>query len=349
MLMRMFSNEFTESDERPTVIATGVAGYIGSHFALACLEAGWRVVGIDDLSLGSRSAVPEGVEFHKCDCSHPAIAELARSEDADVAVHFAALINVQESFARSVDYYETNCIKSLQFFKNVSASGVRGIVFSSTAAVYGEAGTAPVSELASLAPKSPYGRTKLATEWILQDFCNQQKLPRVVLRYFNVAGADGLLRSGPRFGATHLIKSVSEAATGQRKGVVINGDDMATRDGTGVRDYIHVSDLADAHVAAVRHLLNGGASLTLNAGYGTGYTVREVIDAAMPLADRPFDVRVGPRREGDIEYLVADPSALRKHLGWMPRYEDLSHILKSAIDWERKQLAADTLVVGGRS
>jgi UDP-glucose 4-epimerase len=329
---------------RPTVLATGVAGYIGSHFALACLEAGWRVIGVDDLSVGSQTAVPDGVEFYRMDCGDPRIADLIRDTDAKAAVHFAALISVEESFDRPEDYYETNVSKALRFFVHASQAGVGGIVFSSTAAVYGEAGNEPVDEAAPLAPKSPYGRTKLATEWLLGDVAARHEVPHVVLRYFNVAGADPKLRTGPRPGATHLIKIVAEAATGQRDEVVINGDDFSTPDGTAVRDYIHASDLADAHVAAVRHLLEGGDNLTLNVGYGSGYSVREVIDTATELARNAFGVRVGPRRTGDIESLVADPSALRNRLGWTPCRADLSLILQTAIDWEIRQLNDERMI-----
>ncbi|MCB1333248.1 MAG: UDP-glucose 4-epimerase GalE [Roseivivax sp.] len=323
----------------PTVLLTGVAGYIGSHTALAFLDAGWHVIGVDDLSTGSRSAVPEGVEFIEEDCRSAALRNRLAGRKIDAAVHFAALIRVDQSVSQPVEYYEANFCMLGHFLKSAQVLGIPAIVFSSTAAVYGDQGDAAISETAPTLPSSPYGRSKLAAEWMLSDFCKASGMRHVTLRYFNVAGGDGEGRAGPRADATHLIKVVSEAATGQRDLVRINGDDYDTPDGTCVRDYIHVSDLADVHVAAVKHLVNGGKSVTLNCGYGHGFSVREVIERALALSDRPFPVELGERRPGDTVFVVADNAKLLRTLDWRPQHDDLDGILRSAIEWEHVLIA----------
>lgn len=324
-----------KSPERPTVLITGVAGYIGSHTALAFMEAGWRVVGVDNLSIGQRNAVPEGVEFIELDCESKEMAEKLSKDPPLAAVHFAGRIRVDESIALPAQYYDANFCTAGKFFNSAQEAGVQNVVFSSTAAVYGECGTEPISETAAFDPKSPYGRSKLAAEWLLRDISQATSLRHVILRYFNVAGADAGQRAGPRKDATHLIKAVSEAAVGLREALIVNGDDYDTPDGTCVRDFIHVTDLANAHVAAVEYLVKGGTSRTLNCGYGTGFSVREVIERGLSWADTSFKVSIGPRRDGDPASVVADATALREHLGWKPQHNDLDAILKSAIDWER--------------
>ncbi len=325
---------------RPKVMITGVAGYIGSHTALAFLDAGWEVVGVDDLSVGRRSAVPDGVMFHEIDCASPDIVTIATRQSVQAAVHFAGKISVEESVAKPLDYYDANLTKAGKFFRSVTRAGVKGIVFSSTAAVYGDTGLSAVDETTATVPSSPYGRSKLATEWMLQDHCAVSDPSYVILRYFNVAGVDSQLRAGPSTGASHLIKIVAEAATGQRDNVVIYGDDNDTRDGTCVRDYIHVSDLADAHVAAVQYLLDGHDSITLNCGYGLGSSVREVIEYAKRYSPCTFTTSVGPPRAGDLVSVVADSTLLRSKFKWQPKHDDLGKILKSSIDWERAQLGS---------
>jgi UDP-glucose 4-epimerase len=221
------------------------------------------------------------------------------------------------------------------FLQSAHALGIPGVVFSSTAAVYGDQGHTPIPECAPAVPTSPYGHSKLAGEWMLSDFCAASGMRHVTLRYFNVAGGDEQGRAGPRSDATHLIKIVSEAATGQRASVTINGEDYDTPDGTCVRDYIHVSDLADVHVSAAEYLVKGGECVTLNCGYGRGFSVRGVIDRALAIADRPFRVEIGQRRPGDTVFVVADNAKLLQTLDWRPRHDDLDVILRSAIDWER--------------
>lgn len=335
----MISKQHSHQPATPTVLVTGVAGYIGSHFALACQDAGWRVVGIDDLSTGQRKSVPDQVDFFKIDVSDPSVKDIIREKHVDVAVHFAGLIDVEESFVLPSKYYETNFTKAMRFFEHANEAEVRGVVLSSTAAVYGKVDNVPLTEEAQVTPHSPYGRSKLAAEWGLNDLCRNTGMPSVILRYFNVAGADPQLRSGPRAAARHLIKVVSEAVTGQRESVVINGVDYTTHDGSAVRDYVHVTDLVDTHLSAVRHIMSEGRSLTLNVGYGTGSSVKDVIDCALKLYPRTFEVIQGPRRIGDLEYVVADATALSAQFPWNHRWNDLSLILKSAIDWENKRLA----------
>jgi len=327
----------TEPAQR-TVLVTGVAGYIGSHTALAFLDAGWHVVGVDNLSVGHRSAVPDGIDFIEADCQSPDLPSLLAEVPIDAAVHFAGRIRVDESFDHPYEYYDANLFTAGQFFKTASQLGIGAVVFSSTAAVYGDAGSEVISESAPKEPKSPYGHSKLAAEWLLRDYCTAANMRQVILRYFNVAGADRQLRAGPRKDATHLIKAVTEAAVGLREGLIVNGDDYDTPDGTCIRDYIHVSDLAQAHLAAVQYLLDGGESTTLNCGYGHGYSVQEVINHAQELSERPIKVQIGPRRSGDPVSIVADTSEIRSLLSWTPQYDDLNVILKTSLDYEQAVL-----------
>ncbi len=317
----------------PLVLLTGGAGYIGSHTALAFLEAGWRVLIVDNLSTGMSERVPPDAELVVADCADPSMVSLIRDRGVDVAVHFAARVKVNESVSDPGAYYEANSVTALRFFLLAAEAGLARLVFSSTAAVYGTGLDGPVSEQSTVAPESPYGRSKLMSEWMLADLSAASSLHYVILRYFNVAGADPKGRSGPSPDAEHLVKLACEAAIGARPGLVIHGTDYPTPDGTCVRDYIHVSDLADAHVLAARHLLGGGESLLLNYGYGHGASVREVIDRALALARRPFLVSEGPRRAGDPASTVADARLLRYRLGWQPRHDDLESIIRSGMDF----------------
>ena len=323
------------------MLVTGVAGYIGSHFALACIEAGWRMIGIDDLSVGNRSSVPQDVVFHQADIGDPVVGDVARREGAVAAVHFAALISVAESMERPHAHFDTNLGRARRFFDSVTEAGIRSAVFSSTAAVYGDAGgragprKRPTCAGIALRLVQARGRTGAPASR------RARGLDAVILRYFNVAGADPRVRAGPRPGATHLIKVVSEAATCQRDRVVINGEDYPTPDGTAVRAYIHVSDLAEAQVAAVRHLLRGGGSAILNCGYGRGHSVRQVVEAAQRQAPRGFDVAVGGRRPGDVGSIVADARGLRQPFDRRPRHDDLDLILRSAIQWGLQHQSAE--------
>lgn len=319
----------------PSVIVTGAAGYIGSHVTLALLERGWTVTAVDDLSTGHRSAVPAGVEFLEMDCGDPRLAEIMAARRFDVAVHMAARISVDESFADPLGYYATNLCAARGFFESVVRAGVPAVVFSSTAAVYSGSGSRRVRETDPCDPLSPYGRSKLAAEWLLRDVSAAGGPRHVIFRYFNVAGADPAGRAGPRAGSEHLLKRACEAAVGLRSDLVINGADYDTPDGTCVRDYVHVSDIAEAHAAAVDHLVNGGESFTANCGYGRGFSVREVVDVALALADAPFQVRVGERRPGDAESIVADAERIAERLDWRPVHDGLESLVRSGMAWER--------------
>lgn len=319
------------------VLVTGGAGYIGSHAALAFLAKGWSVLVVDDLSTGSRDRIPPDADFIECDCADPSVADLIRDRGIDAAVHFAARVKVDESIADPLGYYAANICTARAFFESAHRAGLGAMVFSSTAAVYGETGDTPVQEDAPTRPESPYGRSKLAAEWILADLCAATSMRHVTLRYFNVAGADPEGRSGPGAGSQHLMKVAAEAAVGLRAGMQIHGSDYPTPDGTCVRDYIHVTDLAEAHVKAVEYLLRGGQSLTANCGYSRGSSVREVIAEALLQADRPFAVTEGPRRAGDTISVVADASLLKSRLDWVPRHDNLSEMLRHGIAWEQQR------------
>lgn len=317
------------------MLVTGGAGYIGSHTALDFLDRGWSVVIVDDLSRGSLSVVPAQAEFIRMDCADPALADVIRSRGIDAVVHFAARIKVDESVADPLGYYGANVCMARSLFESAHRAGVRAMVFSSTAAVYGNAGQGAVREDSPTAPESPYGRSKLAAEWILSDLCAVSAMRHVTLRYFNVAGADAQRRSGPSADSQHLMKIAAEAAAGQRPFMQIHGTDYPTPDGTCIRDYVHVSDLAAAHAAAVSHLLGGGENLLANCGYGHGYSVRAVIAEAQRLAGQPFEVREGPRRPGDPVAIVADAGLARKRLGWTPKHDSIATMLQDGIAWEK--------------
>jgi UDP-glucose 4-epimerase len=260
-----------------------------------------------------------------------------REHDVEAVTHFAAKVVVPDSVADPLGYYQANTAKMLVLLAAVVRAGIKHFVFSSTAAVYGTPDTNPVDEDARLKPESPYGTSKLMSEWILRDTAAAHRLSAVVLRYFNVAGADPGGRAGQSTpDATHLIKVACEAALGKRKGMQIFGTDYATPDGTGIRDYIHVSDLIDAHVAALRHLRKGGENLTLNCGYGRGYSVREVVDTVKRVSGADFPVTLSPRRPGDAEAVVARADRVRAKLGWQPKFDDLTTIVTHALAWERK-------------
>ena len=326
--------------ENPTtmpVLVTGGAGYIGSHAVLALKEKGWPVVVVDNLVTGFRSAVPEDVAFHEVDVGNAAaVADILRRHDIGAIMHFAGSVVVPESVQNPLKYYNNNTANSRNLVEVAVKENVRHFVFSSTAAVYGEPQDSRVSEDSPTVPINPYGRSKLMTEEMLRDVSKAHDLNHCILRYFNVAGADPLGRTGQStVGATHLIKVAIEAALGKRSHIEIFGSDFDTRDGTGVRDYIHVSDLASAHVLALQALVgNPLRSMTLNCGYGQGYSVGEVLDAV----DKAAGVRVkrvkAPRRAGDPGELVAKIERIREELSWHPKRNDLSQIVTDALNWE---------------
>jgi UDP-glucose 4-epimerase len=319
------------------VLVTGGAGYIGSHAVLSLLAAGARVVVVDDLSNSARSAVPDGVAFVQADAGdRDLMSRTIESHNVRTVMHFAGSIVVPDSVTNPLAYYANNTVASHALIGACVRAGVRRFIFSSSAAVYGAPSSLPVGEDSPLLPANPYGASKLMTEMILRDVSAAHDLRYVALRYFNVAGADPLGRAGqstPR--ATHLIKVACELATGIRPEMIIHGDDYPTPDGTCIRDYIHVTDLADAHVSALHYLQAGGASIALNCGYGRGYSVREVLKVVESAAGHPLNVTVGPRRPGDPPALVARADRIRQALNWTPRYADLDVIVESALTWEK--------------
>ncbi len=320
-----------------TILVTGGAGYIGSHMVLALVDAGYPVVVLDDLSTGFEWAVHPDATFVQGDVADTALVRrLIDEHHVEAVIHFAARILVADSVADPLGYYYANTVKSRALLEAVLAGGVRRVIFSSTAAVYGMGSQQPVSEDAPLVPLSPYGRSKLMTEWMLADSAAAHGLSYVALRYFNVAGADPAGRSGEtRHRATHLINVAAQAATGKRDGIDIYGADYDTPDGTCLRDYIHVSDLAAAHLDALRHLQAGGGNIVLNCGYGRGYSVREVVETVKRVSGVDFPVRLAPRRPGDPAAIVARAERIRTELGWRPGFDDLDTIVSHALSWER--------------
>jgi UDP-glucose 4-epimerase len=324
---------------RVPVLVTGGAGYIGSHAVLALLDGGWPVVVIDDLSTGFDWAVPEGAVFARGDIADQALVErLIAEHDIAAIMHFAGSIVVPESVADPLKYYHNNTVKSRALIESAVKGGVRHFIFSSTAATYGIPAEVPVREEAPTEPINPYGWSKLMTERMLRDAAAAHPLNFCALRYFNVAGADPAGRSGQSTaGATHLIKVAVEAATGKRGHVAVYGSDYDTPDGTGVRDYIHVSDLAAAHVFALERLIAApDESHILNCGYGRGFSVLEVLDAVDRVTNAAVERRLAPRRAGDPPTLVADNRRILATLPWRPQRDDLATIVADALAWERK-------------
>ncbi|WP_029076762.1 UDP-glucose 4-epimerase GalE [Kaistia adipata] len=318
------------------VLVTGGAGYIGSHMVWRLVDAGEAVVVLDRLSTGFRWAVAPEATLVEGDIADEAlVVRLVAEHGIDAIIHFAGSIVVPDSVADPLEYYLNNTVKSRALIAAAIGAGVRHFIFSSTAAVYGDAGTEPVVETAPLSPQSPYGRSKLMTEMMLEDASRAHDFRYVALRYFNVAGADPRGRTGQSTrGATHLIKVACETALGKRDRIEIFGTDYDTPDGTCVRDYIHVTDLANAHADALAYLRAGGDSLVANCGYGHGYSVRAVIDAVRRVSGRDFEVATRERRAGDVPAVVANSTRARAKLGWRPEHDDLDQCVATALAWE---------------
>ncbi len=319
------------------VLVTGGAGYIGSHMALRLGDAGEETIVLDNLSTGFDWAVDHRATLVQGDAGDMAfVGGLIADRGITEIIHFAGSMVVPESVIDPLKYYRNNTATSRNLLEAAVKGGVQRFIFSSTAAVYGMTGLAPVEETTPLLPMSPYGRSKLMTEWMLADVAAAHPIKYGVLRYFNVAGADPQKRSGQSTPlATHLIKVAAQTALGQRPKMDIFGTDYATPDGTCVRDYIHVTDLIEAHKLLLDHLRDGGESTTLNCAYGQGYSVREVIDTVKSVSGVDFGVEEGPRRAGDPDSITATGNKVRSLLGWTPQHDNLREIVTHAYEWER--------------
>jgi UDP-glucose 4-epimerase len=319
-----------------TILVTGGAGYIGCQTVIGLLARHETPVVLDDLSTGKSAAVPSQVRLIIGDVGDvELVTDLIRQHEIDSILHFAAKIIVPESVLDPLGYYLSNTAKTRALLEAAVKGGIRHFVFSSTAAVYGNPASTTVNEDALLAPLSPYGRSKQMSEQMLRDVSAAHGLSHVILRYFNVAGADPERRHGQSTpNATHLIKVAIQAALGRRPYMSIYGTDYPTPDGTCVRDYVHVSDLAEAHLTALHYLRSGGESCTLNCGYGRGYSVKEVVQAVKSVSGADFKVHEAPRRAGDPASIIADSSRLAQ-LGWKPAFEDLATIIRHAYYWEK--------------
>jgi UDP-glucose 4-epimerase len=321
-----------------TILVTGGAGYIGSHMVLALRDAGEQVVVIDNLSTGFKWAVPEDVPLLVGDFGDQAfVREVLKKHDIEAIIHFAAKIVVPDSVSDPLGYYLNNTAMARNLLECAVEAKVKHFIFSSTAAVYGDPERNPVTEDERLKPISPYGRSKLMVEWMLEDVARAYPITYTVLRYFNVAGADPKGRSGQSTpNATHLIKVATQAALGRRAGMEVFGTDYPTPDGSCLRDYIHVSDLAQAHLDALQRLRAGGDSITCNCGYARGFSVLDVIGVVKQVSGVDFPVKLSARRPGDPAAIVAANDRARKELGWTPKHDNLETIVRQALDWERR-------------
>ncbi len=320
------------------ILITGGAGYIGSHVSYLLIEKGYKVTIIDNLSTGNRKIVPKKAELIKCDIANvKKIKKLLNKKKFEIVMHFAGLIRVDESVKYPKKYIRNNYNKSKVFIDICISSGLKNLIFSSTAAVYGNPKKNRVDEKDKLKPLNPYAKSKLMIEKFIIDRAKKRNLKYIILRYFNVAGAEKKMRTGliSKF-STHLIKIVSEVAAKKRKKLIINGDNYATKDGTPVRDYIHISDLAEAHLVSLRYLLKVKKSNIFNCGYGKGYSVKDILYSANNILKNKINYSIGPRRPGDSAYIVSNPNKFKKITGWKPKNESIKKIIFSAIQWEKK-------------
>lgn len=321
-----------------TVLITGGAGYIGGHMGLAMVARGDKFVVLDNMFNGVPWAIPDGVELIIGDAGdYELVSNVIKEHGIDTILHFAAALIMPEFYTKPLEYYRMNSVKGRALLQAASDGGVNKFIYSATSAVYGDPKVNPVSEAALIAPTSPYGKSKLVTELMLKDLSDVTDMRYVALRYFNVAGADPAARYGQSTTRTTLLVQIAvQCALGIREGLEIFGTDYPTSDGTCIRDYLHVSDLIDAHVLALDHLRRGGENLTLNVGYGHGYSVRDIIDTVKRVTARDFPVREGARRLGDPVEVVAEAKLVREKLGWNPRFDDIETIVRHAYAWELK-------------
>ena len=320
------------------ILLTGGAGYIGSHVVNLLIDQGLDVTIIDSLITGNKALLNPKAKFINCDIADTKnVSGVLDNNQFDIVMHFAGLIRVDESVKEPEKYNEYNFEKAKIFLDACFENGLKKVIFSSTASVYGNPIQDNVSENDELNPLNPYAETKLKLENFLINKSKSENISYIILRYFNVAGADEKLRSGliSKY-STHLIKIASEVAVGTREEIIINGNDYDTKDGTPIRDYIHVSDLADIHLVSAKYLLDKNQSNIFNCGYGNGYSVKEVIDTYSKTLNKKIKYKIGPKRPGDSKMVVADPSKFYKTLNWKPKYNNLEYILKTAYEWEKK-------------
>lgn len=320
------------------ILVTGGAGYIGSHVCNLLLDNGYEVIVVDSLITGNKNLIPKNAKLIVSDIAdEKQVKEIIIKEKFDLVMHFAGLIRVDESVKEPKKYHEYNFEKAKIFLNVCFKNGLNKIIFSSTASVYGNPKKERVLESDPLNPLNPYAASKLKLEEFIKRKSEEIDLKYIILRYFNVAGSDEKLRSGLiSKHSSHLIKIACEVAVGKREKITINGDDYNTIDGTPIRDFIHVSDLADIHLISAKHLIKNGKSDVFNCGYGKGYSVKEVIENFNEILDKKINYEIGPRRDGDSKTIVANPEKFNKFFGWKPKFNNIKYILKTAVDWERK-------------
>ena len=320
------------------ILVTGGAGYIGSHVCNLLLDKGYDVIVIDSLITGNKNLIPKKAKLVVSDIAdEKKIEDLIIKEKFDLVMHFAGLIRVDESVKQPKKYHEFNYEKGKIFLNNCFKNGLNKIIFSSTASVYGNPKKEKVLESDPLNPLNPYATSKLKLEEFIKKKSEEIDIKYIILRYFNVAGSDEKLRSGLiSKHSSHLIKIACEVAVGKRDKMLINGNNYDTFDGTPIRDFIHVSDLADIHLISAKYLIKNGKSEIFNCGYGKGYSVKEVIENFNQILDKKINFEVGPRRDGDSRQIIANPEKFIKFFGWKPRFDNIKYILKTAVDWEKK-------------
>ncbi|MDC3145827.1 UDP-glucose 4-epimerase GalE [Candidatus Pelagibacter sp.] len=320
------------------ILVTGGAGYIGSHVCHLLIDQGYNVTCIDSLITGNKELLPKNVKLEIFDVSEKEkVANLIKFNNFDLVMHFAGLIRVDESVKQPERYREFNFVKAKSFLETCFENNLKKIIFSSTAAVYGNPKNEKVTEKDPVDPLNPYASSKLELENFIRETSSKYNSKYVILRYFNVAGADEQMRTGLiSKKSTHLIKVASEVATNKRDHLIINGDDYDTPDGTPIRDYIHVSDLADVHLVSAKYLLDGGKSDLFNCGYGKGYSVKEVIQNLNEILNKKIEVKIGPRRFGDSKMIVSQVDKFKNKFSWKPKLDNLKIILNTAIQWEIK-------------
>ena len=324
-----------------SVLVTGGCGYIGSHVSCQLSESGYRVIVVDDLSTGHKDALLHQETLIKGNCGdRKLMAEVIRDYGVDAILHFAGSIVVPESIQQPLEYYNNNVANTLSLLEAAKETHVKHFILSSSAAVYGDDHSDAIDEDARTKPIHPYGKSKLIDEWMLSDLAAISPLTYAAIRYFNVAGADTDLRIGQSSKvSTHLIKIACEVATGKRDQISIYGDDYNTPDGSCVRDYVHVVDLASAHLAALKYLEKGGESIAINCGYNCGYSVKEVIQAVEEVLGKPLNKVLGKRRPGDVAKLIAKAEKIQGVLDWSPQFDNLKKIIESSLNWEKKLAA----------